>query len=153
MIEERTLPQIVDLSKDEIYEVLESVSFGHIAFSADDRPYVIPIHFAVQKPYVYFFTTEGKKTEIMEKNPYVCLQVEDIADSKNWKSVIVEGEGKLLTDTEDIEKAMNLIQEANPTLTPAWSIRWMDSWIRANRSAVYQIQIYAMSGRRTLERT
>lgn len=150
MIEAKTLAQIVDLSNDDIYEVLETVGFGHIGFSADDRPYVIPIHFAVQRPHLYFFTTEGKKTEILQKNPYVCLQVENVTDGKNWKSVIIEGEAILIAEPEAVEKAMDLIQQTNPTLTPAWSIRWMDSWIRSNRSAVYRIDKSAMSGRRTL---
>ena len=151
MIEKNVMPQIVDLGREACYELLKAVGFGHLGFSADDRPYVVPIHFAVEEPFVYFFTTEGKKTAIIDQNPNVCLQVERIEDGHNWESVIVEGTAVML-DEEESEKAMSLILAKNPTLTPAISIRWMDSWVRENRSVVYKIEPNAMSGRRTLKR-
>jgi nitroimidazol reductase NimA-like FMN-containing flavoprotein (pyridoxamine 5'-phosphate oxidase superfamily) len=121
MIEKNVIPQIVDLGREACYELLEAVGFGHLGFSADDRPYVVPIHFAVEEPFVYFFTTEGKKTEIIDQNPNVCLQVERVADSHNWESVIVEGTAVILDEEADKEKAMALILAKNPTLTPAFS--------------------------------
>jgi len=152
MIEKNVMPQIVDLGREDCYELLGAVGFGHLGFSADDRPYVVPIHFAVEEPFVYFFTTEGKKTEIIDQNPNVCLQVERVEDSRNWESVIVEGTAVMLTEDADTEKAMTLILAKNPTLTPAFSIRWMDNWVRENRSVVYMIVPDAISGRRTLDR-
>ena len=152
MIEKNVMPQIVDLGREACYELLTAVGFGHLGFSADDRPYVVPIHFAVEEPFIYFFTTEGKKTEIIDQNPNVCLQVERVADSHNWESVIVEGTAVMLSEEADTEKAMALILAKNPTLTPAFSIRWMDSWVRENISVVYQIVPNMISGRKTIHR-
>lgn len=152
MIEKNVMPQIVDLGREACYEMLEAVGFGHLGFSAHDRPYVVPIHFAVEEPFVYFFTTEGKKTSIIDQNPNVCLQVERVADSRNWESVIVEGTAVMLDEEPDKEKAMSLILAKNPTLTPAFSIRWMDSWVRENISVVYQIVPEIITGRQTIQR-
>lgn len=152
MIEKNVMPQVVDLGREACYGLLEAVGFGHLGFSADDRPYVVPIHFAVEEPFVYFFTTEGKKTEIIDQNPNVCLQVERVEDSHNWESVIVEGTAVILDQEAEKEKAMALILAKNPTLTPAFSIRWMDSWVRENISVVYQIVPATISGRKTIHR-
>jgi Predicted flavin-nucleotide-binding protein len=150
MIEKNVMPQIVDLGREACYGLLEAVGFGHLGFSADDRPYVVPIHFAVAEPLIYFFTTEGKKTAIIDQNPNVCLQVERIEDSHNWESVIVEGTALMLSEEGESEKAMSLILAKNPTLTPAISIRWMDSWVRESRSVVYKIVPETISGRKTI---
>ncbi len=81
----------------------------------------------------------GKKTEIIERNPEVCLQVEDVTDEKHWQSVIVTGDAVQLTAKKEIKQAMDLILAQNPRLTPALSIHWMDDWVRVNIQVVYQI--------------
>lgn len=152
MIEARTLPQIVDLDNDDINALLERVNFGHLGLCRDDRPYVVPIHFAFGRPGIYFFTTEGLKTEMIDANPTVCLQVEDIRSREDWESVIVTGTAERLKTDEQIERAMKLIKKVNPELSPAWSIRWMDDWVRSNREVVYRISQDIVNGRRAFKR-
>ena len=135
MIEAKTLPEIVDLGNDEIDNLLTKVNFGHLGLSKDDRPYVVPIHFAYGKPGIYFFTTEGMKTDILDENPTVCLQLEDIKDRDNWKSLIIIGKAERLSEPQEIETAMKMIKKINPRLSPAWSIRWLDNWPSQNREA------------------
>jgi len=151
MIELRKLPQIVDLGNAEIYELLDRANYGHLGLSRDNRPYVIPIHFAFGRPGIYFYTTEGMKTEIIDKNPTVCLQVEEIKDREHWESVIIIGEAERLTVEDDIDRAMKLIRHVNPNLSPAWSMRWLDEWVRANIEVVYRISTTEMSGRRAFK--
>ena len=71
MIEAETLPQLVDLDNGGIHELLKRSNFGHLGVCHNDRPYVIPIHFAYSSPDVYFFTTEGMKTEMIDANSTV----------------------------------------------------------------------------------
>src|SRR5215470_13479631 len=96
--------QIVDLDNKEIKDLLEHVNFGHLGLSRNDTPYVIPIHFAYADSGIYFFTTEGKKTDIIDENPIVCLQVEDVQDRDHWESVIITGTAELLTSEKDVDK-------------------------------------------------
>ena len=118
----------------------------------DTHPYVVPVHYAYDEPHIYIYTTEGKKTEIIEKNPEVCLQVEEVTDDKHWQSAIVTGDAIQLTDKKEIKSAMDFILAANPQLSPALSIHWMDSWIRANVQVVYRITSQMITGRRTVDR-
>ena len=91
------------------------------------------------------------KAIIIEKNPEVCLQVEEVTDDKHWRSAIVTGDAIQLTDKKEIKSAMNYILSANPNLSPALSIHWMDSWIRQNIQVVYRITPQIMTGRRTVD--
>src|SRR5215213_7240634 len=116
-------------------------------------PYVVPIHYAYSDPYIYIYTTECKKTEIIKDNPEICLQVEEVRDNKDWRSVIVTGEAVPITGAEERERALKLILASNPTLTPALSIRWMDSWVRENIEVVYRILPRMLTGRATIEHT
>jgi uncharacterized protein len=152
MKEDRTLPQIVELGDHEISGLLQRVHFGHLAVCRANRPYVVPMHFASGRRGIYFYTTEGLKTEMIDENPTVCLQVEEIEDRENWKSVIVTGTAKRLEIQREIDEGMKLIIAANPKLVPAWSIRWIDDDIRVNTEAVYRISTEMITGRRTLIR-
>jgi nitroimidazol reductase NimA-like FMN-containing flavoprotein (pyridoxamine 5'-phosphate oxidase superfamily) len=48
-----------------------------------------------------------KKSEIIYSNPQVCLQVEQVNDSSNWRSVIIIGEAQQLLDNEERRKRSN----------------------------------------------
>jgi Predicted flavin-nucleotide-binding protein len=149
----KQIPQVVDLDQKEIDELLSQVRFGHLAMCRDHKPYVVPIHFAYDKPWIFFYTTEGLKTEIIDTNPIVCLQVEDISDATNWHSVIVSGTAERLGDEGEVESAVKTLQTVNPRLVPAWSIRWFDEWIRSNVEAVYRIHVESTTGRRAFTQT
>jgi nitroimidazol reductase NimA-like FMN-containing flavoprotein (pyridoxamine 5'-phosphate oxidase superfamily) len=119
----------------------------------DDKPYVVPIHFAYEKPSIYFYTTEGLKTEMLDVNPEVCLQAEHIQEATNWESIIIRGKAKRLESEAQIDKAVEAIKDVNPRLVPAWSVRWMDGWVRSNVEAIYRIAISEMTGRRAFLKT
>src|SRR5258708_29413747 len=110
--------EVREMDNNEIVELLSRIGYGHLACSLRDQPYLVPIHYAYEGPKIYIYTTEGKKSEIIEKNPRICLQVEDVQDNKHWKSVIVTGEAERLTDEDKREAALKAIVIANPTLTP-----------------------------------
>jgi nitroimidazol reductase NimA-like FMN-containing flavoprotein (pyridoxamine 5'-phosphate oxidase superfamily) len=142
--------EVEEMAADEVHALLERADYGHLGCARDNRPYVMPIHYAYQDPDIYIFTTEGMKTEFIATNPEVCLQVEEVVDATNWKSVIATGKAERLTDKEEIERAMQYITKANPTLTPALNKMWIDSWGRASNITLYRIHPDMISGRKTL---
>jgi nitroimidazol reductase NimA-like FMN-containing flavoprotein (pyridoxamine 5'-phosphate oxidase superfamily) len=142
---------VEEMNIGEIKEVLKDVNYGHLGMARGNHPYVVPIHFAYDDPYLYIYTTEGKKSEIIKDNPEVCLQVEVVKSETDWRSVIASGEAVQLTDLEERERALEFILKTNPTLTPAVSIRWMDSWVRENIEVVYRIKPRMLTGRSTIE--
>ena len=141
--------EVKELTDDEIIELLKSAGYGHLGCSRGNEPYVVPIHFAFDDGEIFVYTTEGKKYEIIKQNPRVCLQAEEVIDNQHWQSVIVDGEATQIIDETERERAMKLILAVNSTLTPAVSVRWLDSWVRENIEVIYRIHPLEMSGRRS----
>jgi nitroimidazol reductase NimA-like FMN-containing flavoprotein (pyridoxamine 5'-phosphate oxidase superfamily) len=141
--------EVEEMEMQEVHTLLERADYGHLGCARNNRPYVMPIHYAYQEPDIYIFTTEGMKTEFIAANPEVCLQVEEVDGPANWKSVIATGKAERLTDQEEMEHAMQHITKANPTLTPALNKMWVDSWGRTSNITLYRIRPDMISGRKT----
>jgi nitroimidazol reductase NimA-like FMN-containing flavoprotein (pyridoxamine 5'-phosphate oxidase superfamily) len=142
--------KVEDMSPADMHALLQRENFGHLGCSRDGRPYVVPMNYAYDGKELYFFTTEGMKTQFIGANPQVCLQVEEVTDSSHWRSVMVIGRAERLTNTEDTQRAMQLIVERNPSLTPAISATQMDTWGRAVNVALYRIMPELIDGRKTV---
>ena len=118
--------EVKTMTSNEVEDFLNRVNYGHLGCSSDNHPYVLPIHFAYDRQTIYIYTTEGKKSEMIDSNSEICLQVEKVVDNENWVSVIVVGDAKRLANAADREEAYASIAATNPTLTPALSYRWLD---------------------------
>ncbi len=141
---------IDEMSSQEIYELLSKIGYGHLGFIHAGKPYVMPMHYYLDRDDIYLFTTEGMKTHDIDASPEVCLQVEEIInDPLHWRSVIVSGQAKRLTEQPEIAQIWKLIKEQNPTLSPALNRTWIDSWGRAEVVAIYRVYSSEMSGRTT----
>ena len=141
---------IDEMSSKEIYELLRKIGYGHLGFIHEGKPCVMPMHYYLEGEEIYLFTTEGMKTHDIDASPEICLQVEEIInDPLHWRSVIVTGQAKRLTEKVDIERVRKLIKEINPTLSPALNRTWIDSWGRAEVVAIYRVDPSEMSGRTT----
>ena len=144
---------VEEMNKGEIREVLKRVGYGHLGMARGNYPYVVPVQYAYDDPYIYIYTTEGKKTEIINDNPEVCLQVEDVKTDQDWVSIIATGTAERITDKTERKRALEFILESNPSLTPALSVRWMDNWIRENKEVIYRVEPRMLTGRVTIEYT
>ena len=71
---------------------------ARLACSVDDRPYLVPIHYAFRNHFIYAFSMPGRKVEAMRANPNVALLVEEFGEGRIWKSVIAEGRFEELPD-------------------------------------------------------
>jgi len=130
--------------------LLDRVRYGHLGCSRNNHPYVVPIHFAYDDRAIYIYTTEGKKSDMIDANAEVCLQVEEVIDNENWFSVIVVGDAEKVTQAGDREKAFAAIVAANPTLTPAVNVHWADKWVLEQRDTevIYSLKRKTTTGRR-----
>ncbi|HKP68621.1 MAG TPA: pyridoxamine 5'-phosphate oxidase family protein [Pyrinomonadaceae bacterium] len=139
--------EILDLNEREIDDMLRRNNFGHFGCSLNEKPYVVPINFVYKMPFIYLYTTAGMKSQILDMNPQVCLQVEEVVNPGDWRSVVIHGNATRIIDPVERERILKMIVEANPTLTPAMGIRWTDNWIRENKEVVYRIDPSEKSGR------
>jgi nitroimidazol reductase NimA-like FMN-containing flavoprotein (pyridoxamine 5'-phosphate oxidase superfamily) len=141
--------KVKDMATGEMQALLLRVGFGHLGCTRDNHPYVVPMHYAYDGQDIYFFTTEGTKTEFIAANSEVCFQVEEITDSSNWRSVMGVGEAQRLTKQDETEHAMQLITERNQTLTPALNKTDTGAWHRLSNVAIYRVRTTAIYGRKT----
>ena len=141
--------KVEDMSPADMHALLQRESFGHLGCARDGRPYVLPMNYAYDGKELYFFTTEGMKTQFIGANPQVCLQVEEITDGTHWRSVMVIGKAAQITGNEEMRRAMKIITDRNPSLTPAISATQLDTWGRAVDIALFSITPELIDGRQT----
>jgi uncharacterized protein len=107
--------RIVAISPAECREVLQRINIGRLACSLDNQPYIVPVSFSFEEPdRIYVFSTVGKKIKWMRQNPKVCLEVDEIGNSSNWLSVVVNGTYLELTEPEHTaqkQHAMEALEE------------------------------------------
>ncbi len=142
--------KVKDMEQGETIALLLRIGFGHLGCTRDNHPYVVPMHYTYDSQNLYFFTTEGTKTDFISANSEICFQVEEITNPRNWRSVIVVGHAKKITKPEEMETALDLIFERNPTLTPALNKTKIGPWSRSNRVVVYRVSPSAIYGRKTI---
>lgn len=142
--------EVKDMSRGEMLALLLRGGYGHLGCSRDNHPYVVPMHYAFDSQALYFFTTDGTKTEFMAANHEVCFQVEEVTDARRWRSVMLTGRAERVTGDEEMERAMQLITERNPMLVPALNETRVGAWKRPGKIAVYRVRPEAIYGRHTI---
>jgi nitroimidazol reductase NimA-like FMN-containing flavoprotein (pyridoxamine 5'-phosphate oxidase superfamily) len=143
--------EILEMHDGEIGDMLRRVKYGHLACSRDNQPYVVPIYFVYDGNEIFMYTTAGLKSQVMEDNPKICLQAEELEENGAWRSVVVIGEAYKIVDRSERERAVDLVRSANPMLLPALAIKWSSDWMRKNVEVVYKIKILKTTGRFTSE--
>jgi nitroimidazol reductase NimA-like FMN-containing flavoprotein (pyridoxamine 5'-phosphate oxidase superfamily) len=105
---------INEMTQDECGAFLASASLGRLGCSLDNQPYVLPINFVYEPDNVYVFSTFGQKIEWMRTNPKVCLEVDEITNQSEWRSVIASGRYQELPEpqyTAEREHARSLLEK------------------------------------------
>ena len=141
--------EIREMSRDESAALLARAAYGHLGCARDGHPYVVPMNYACDGRDIYFLTTEGTKTEFIAANHEVCFQVEEVEDALHWRSVMVSGRAERLSEPEEVERAMRLIAERNPTLEPAVNETTIGAWRRFNNIVIYRVRPHSLHGRKT----
>jgi hypothetical protein len=97
------------LGLDEIDAVLTANITGRIGCTDGVKVYVVPVSYAFNGSYVIVHSKEGMKISMMRAHPHVCLQVDEIDDDANWRSIIVWGDYEEITDPRERYYAMKFL--------------------------------------------
>ncbi len=89
-----------ELTKQEIENVIQSQSVCRIGCIDGKHPYIVPISYFYDGEYIYAQSREGKKIDLMRKNPNVCIEVDMITSMNNWRCVIAIGKFEELKGEE-----------------------------------------------------
>ena len=142
------------LSENEIEELLTKQVTGRIGCHADGITYIVPINYVYKDGFIYGHSTEGKKIEMLKKNPQVCFQVDDIQSITDWKSVIAWGVYSQITEREEMQHVMEeIIQHimpyfSDPNVHPSHGITENESDIGTDIELIlYKISIDHNTGR------
>lgn len=99
------------LSEAQAESLLQQNVFGHIGCSDGSNTYVFPINYVYDGRHIICHSHRGTKTMVMQRNPRICFQVDEIKDFIHWKSVMVLGEYQELHDSREKYNAMKLFSE------------------------------------------
>jgi len=80
-----------DLDQEQIESILKHNAVGRLGCHANGRTYIVPIGYAYDGEFIYSYSGDGLKIEMMRSNPDVCFEVDHYASLTNWKSVICWG--------------------------------------------------------------
>jgi nitroimidazol reductase NimA-like FMN-containing flavoprotein (pyridoxamine 5'-phosphate oxidase superfamily) len=146
-----------ELSEDEAREVLKNRPGGILSMCDEGEPYAVPMSYGYHEGNLYFefgTTEEGRKFEVLGKNPVASLTVYAFDRSRwgdstanvlssgfAWVSVMATGEVKKVK--EPSEEAVESIMEAR---RPSPANPWGDS-IAKTDLIFYKMDIEKLSGR------
>lgn len=71
--------------------VLRRNHVGRIAFVFANRVDIEPISYVYDDGWIHGRTSPGTKLIALRANPWVALEVDEIEDASNWRSVVVHG--------------------------------------------------------------
>jgi nitroimidazol reductase NimA-like FMN-containing flavoprotein (pyridoxamine 5'-phosphate oxidase superfamily) len=135
---------IEHLTNGQIEEVLKDNVWGHLGCNDGLNTYVYPFNYLYDGKYITCHSQRGFKTQVMRQNNRVCLQVDEVSDDNNWKSVMVLGkyqevedelqyndasrafadrrffpkisESSIISETGDEEEKMELTSDSKPVI-------------------------------------
>ena len=140
--------------RSEIEAVIKTSTVCRLGMSYNDLPYIVPLCFGYQDNTIYIHgSPDGKKTEILQKNHHVCFEFDigtKIVEGKNpcewgihYKSVIGFGRAAFLKDSDEKQKALNVIMNQYTD----GSFQFPDQAL--NRTTIIKIEIESMTGKRS----
>jgi uncharacterized protein len=144
---------IQKLTEQEIEELLKDNVFGHLGCNDGLNTYVYPLNYLYDGNYITCHSQEGFKVQVMRKNNRVCLQVDEIKDDKNWKSVIAVGQFTEIHDAQERQaiKAFAdrrlFVKESESAVVPHNNEQRRNmQWTNDSRHVIYRILIDEKSG-------
>lgn len=143
---------IQEMTVKQCHEFLARMDFGRLACVHDNRPYVVPIYFAYEPERLYGFSTFGRKIEWMRANPHVCVEVDEVTDTKSWNCVIVSGQYEELPNTprfdSERKRAYKLLEKRFLWWQGAYAAEQLRHASRPAPKILYRIHVAEMTGRR-----
>ncbi|MFW6259907.1 MAG: pyridoxamine 5'-phosphate oxidase family protein [Tangfeifania sp.] len=109
-------------NREEINEVIRACKTCYLAMSENDRPYVLPMNFALDGNTVILHSAQfGRMWETLKRNPNVCINW-TLGEELAWqdervgcsyrvksKSAIVEGTVEIVDDYDEKERCLTLL--------------------------------------------
>lgn len=140
--------RIDNLNETDSLRLLKEGHLGHLACHDHNEIYLVPISYAFEDGFIYSHSRPGKKIEIMRKNSRICIQVEDIHDFFQWKSVIAWGHfEELQGDAAATAMHMLLGKMTEREIGRGSSLLEVDMAALLETAIIYRMKVSKMTGR------
>jgi uncharacterized protein len=132
------------LLEEEARSLLQAAKVGRLGCVDNGEPYIVPINYLFEDDFIYSHSLPGRKLEALRGHPRACLQVDEIEDDFNWRSVIAYGNFEEIRVASDRRSILNKLLLRFPLLTPVESVMARDA--AAPDSVVFCIRVDRITG-------
>ena len=132
------------LSEVEARNLIAAGKIGRLGCVDNGEPYVVPINYVFEDESIYSHSLPGQKIEALRAHPRACLQVDEIQDDLEWRSVIAFGNFEEIRVPSDRAFVLGKLLARFPMLTPVESMIVEDA--AAPDSVAFRIRIDRISG-------
>ena len=118
----------------EVEELLTNTLVGRLGTCLDNIPYITPVNFVYNQNKIYFHSAlEGRKIENIKSNSNICFEIDQLisiipginrpcASTTQYKSIIIFGNIKIVSDIEEKVFALNKLIEKYAPQSPRLSL-------------------------------
>lgn len=132
------------LLEEEARALLSACKIGRLGCVDNGEPYVVPISYVFEDGSIYSHSLPGRKIEALRTHPRACLQVDDIENDFEWRSVIAYGNFEEIRVPSDRRSILSKLLARFPLLTPVESVMAQDG--SALDSVVFRIRVDRITG-------
>lgn len=138
--------------------IIEQAQVCRLALCDGDFPYIVPMCFGYDGQSLYLHgAAEGQKTDLMRKNPHVCVEFEvdteflpgvrgACSSTMRYRSVILNGTSEVINDLPERQKALGIIMEKYSDAPARFPIEAVTA------TQVWKIVIKTITGKQSLQR-
>ena len=76
-------------------------------------PYAVPVYYGWDGRALHLGVAEGRKTRALDADPRVCVVVTETGPGDDWRSVMVVGTARALTDPEERARGVDVLVAHN----------------------------------------
>ena len=132
--------------------IIRQAQVCRLGLSDDGRPYVVPMSFGYRDRAFYFHCAhEGRKIEIMRRNPHVCIEVDIDTElvpaaeahqfTMRFKSVIAFGTASFEDDPAEKRAALDIL------MAQYAEGEWAYPDKQVNRTCIFRVDVEEMTGK------
>jgi nitroimidazol reductase NimA-like FMN-containing flavoprotein (pyridoxamine 5'-phosphate oxidase superfamily) len=132
------------LDETEARDFIAAGKIGRLGCVDNGEPYVVPVNYVFEEMSIYSHSLPGRKIEALRAHPRACLQVDEIRDDFNWRSVIAFGNFEEIRVPSDRRSILGKLLARFPLLTPVESTMARDAG--APDSIVFRIVVDRITG-------
>jgi uncharacterized protein len=145
-------------NQEEVEEILSNALVGRLGTCLNNIPYITPVNFVYDKDKIYIHSAlEGRKIENIRSNPNICFEIDEVmsiipgkqrpcASTTEYKSIIIFGDIKIVTDIEEKTLALNKLIEKYAPQSPRLSL---SSGAIVRRTGVLAIEVKEITAKQS----